>query len=242
MNNKNNNKIQFKKVSIMEKSKLILKNLTIETEEKKILKDINMEFEFPGINLLSGENGSGKSTLLHSIFNNPSYKKSGQIIYEKNGKLIDLTKLKTNEISKLGFFLSFQNPIEISGLILRDFLWIIYKEKFQETKIENLEFNKTIEKHCEDLELKKELLDRELNKNYSGGEKKKVELLQIMILDPEVLFLDEIDTGVDIKSIEFFINKIKEMKDKGIIIVTHNKNFINLLEIKNEYSLNNIPF
>ncbi|MDD3263681.1 MAG: ATP-binding cassette domain-containing protein [Candidatus Nanoarchaeia archaeon] len=224
----------------MEKSKIIIKDLMVKSEDKIILENVNIEFEFPGINLLSGENGSGKSTLLHAIFNNPNYEKSGSIIYETNGKSINLMELKTNEISKLGLFLSFQNPIEIPGLILRDFLWIIYKEKFNESKIDIYEFNKIIEDHCEKLELKKELLDRELNKNYSGGEKKKVELLQILILDPEILFLDEIDTGVDIKSIDFFIEKIKSMKDKGIVIVTHNKSFITLFDIKKEYNMSNL--
>lgn len=219
-------------------NKITIKDLVVEANNEKIIDKLNVEFKFPGITLLKGENGSGKSTLFHSIFNNPNYNiKSGEVLYEYNNKVYNLLELSVNEIAKLDIFLSFQNPVEIPGLSLRNFLLTIYKEKFNKDDLDVFEFNNLLISYCDELDLKKELLDRDLNKDYSGGEKKKVELLQILLLNPKVLLLDEIDTGVDVKSITFFINKIQEMKDKGVVIVSHNKSFLKKLNIKDEYKI-----
>jgi len=193
---------------------LELKNLTITVADKKIIEGFNFNFQKNKIYVLMGPNGSGKSTLAMSIAGHPSYLiKKGKILFnEKN-----ITKASPDERSQLGIFLSFQSPLSLSGVSIYSLLRTAIAGRK-----DPLALREEIEKTAKLLKIKKELLDRSLNEGASGGEKKKLELLQAAILDPKFIIFDEIDTGVDIdalKTIAQFMEKNK--KGKTYLLITH---------------------
>lgn len=193
---------------------ITVKNLTVKVEEKKILEDINFSFKKGKIYGLMGPNGSGKSTLSYALMGHPSYKiEKGSIIFNNQ----KINHLSADKRAKLGLFLSFQNPLSLSGVSVFQLLRLALSGKK-----DPLIIKKEIENLAEKLSLKKDLLSRSLNEGTSGGEKKKLELIQAVILDPKFLIFDEIDTGVDVdslKTIAKFLNQYKEKKT--ILIITH---------------------
>ena len=193
---------------------LELKNLTINVSDKKIIRNLNLKLEKNKIYVLMGPNGSGKSTLAMSIAGHPLYLiKKGKIIFnEKN-----ITKASPDERSQSGIFLSFQSPLSLSGVNIYSLLRTAIAGRK-----DPLALREEIEKTAKLLKIKKELLDRSLNEGASGGERKKIELLQAAILDPKFIIFDEIDTGVDIdalKTIAQFMEKNK--KGKTYLLITH---------------------
>ncbi|KKP49929.1 MAG: hypothetical protein UR42_C0031G0004 [Candidatus Roizmanbacteria bacterium GW2011_GWA2_33_33] len=193
---------------------LELKNLTINVSDKKIIRNLNLKLEKNKIYVLMGPNGSGKSTLAMSIAGHPLYLiKKGKIIFnEKN-----ITKASPDERSQSGIFLSFQSPLSLSGVSIYSLLRTAIAGRK-----DPLALREEIEKTAKLLKIKKELLDRSLNEGASGGERKKIELLQAAILDPKFIIFDEIDTGVDIdalKTIAQFMEKNK--KGKTYLLITH---------------------
>lgn len=198
---------------------LEIKNLKIEIDDRLILSNINLNIIKGKINVLVGKNGSGKSTLVNAIMGNPKYKlSSGKIKFE--GK--DITNLKPNEKAKKGIFVSFQNPQEVSGLSFFKFLRESYN-LLNDKKISILEFKEILERKSKELNISKHLLERYLNEGFSGGEKKKFEMLQMLVLNPKLAILDEIDSGLDIDSIKVVSKEINNFVKKGktVLLITH---------------------
>lgn len=198
-------------------------HVSVKTDDgmKEILKDMNLILETGEVHALMGPNGSGKSTLANVLMGDPRYDiTSGNILF--NGE--DITKMPVNEKAKKGIFLSFQNPIEVPGVSIRNFLRQAYNSTHSERKLSVLEFNEFLNMKAHDLKLPQEFLDRYLNDGFSGGEKKKLEILQLLVLNPKIAILDETDSGLDIdalKTIAEGVNQFVSEGGKTVLIITH---------------------
>ena len=200
---------------------LKLENLKFNIANKKILDNFNLEIKDGEINAIMGPNGIGKSTLTKIIMAHPDYKlESGKIYFDDN--LIN--DKEVDEIAKMGIFVSFQNPIEIDGVTNNDFLKLALENKLNK-KVNLYDFINLMEKNRKDLEIPKEFINRYVNEKASGGEKKKSEILQLKILEPKLIILDEIDSGLDIDSLKIVTKNINEYlkthKDTSVLIITH---------------------
>ena len=176
-----------------------------------------------------GPNGAGKTTLSNAILNNPIYQKeNGSIIFEQD----DITNLKTDEIARKGIFMSFQLPEEIPGVSVMNFLKYA-KNKMTGKPVKVFAFKEEIKGYIEKLKINPDYMERSLNVGFSGGEKKKNEILQMLVLNPKLAILDETDSGLDIdaiktvsKGIEMFKNK-----DNAVLIITHNTKILQSLKV-----------
>lgn len=193
---------------------LRLEDLTIAVADKVIIKNLNLKLEKNKVYVLMGPNGSGKSTLALTLMGHPLYQiRSGKIILEKQ----NITAMEPDKRANAGIFLSFQSPLSLSGVNIFSLLRTAVSGKK-----DPLALREEIEKTAKSLKIKEELLERSFNEGASGGEKKKIELLQASVLNPKFLMFDEIDTGVDVdalKTIAQFMEKNK--KDKTYLIITH---------------------
>jgi Fe-S cluster assembly ATP-binding protein len=171
-----------------------------------------------------GPNGSGKSTLANVIMGNPKYiVNAGSIKFDNE----DILKLKVNERAKKGIFLAFQEPVEISGVNTMNFLVTAHTN----LKGKNPELRKEIIKKMGELNLSELFLKRSLNEGFSGGEKKRFELLQVMLLNPKIAILDEIDSGMDVDSVRLLGEITKKLsKDTGFLMITHNENILDYIK------------
>lgn len=200
---------------------LKLENLKFKIANKQILDNFNLEIKDGEIHAIMGPNGIGKSTLTKIIMAHPDYKlESGKIYFDDN--LIN--DKEVDEIAKMGIFVSFQNPIEIDGVTNNDFLKLALENKLNK-KVNLYDFINLMEKNRKDLEIPKEFINRYVNEKASGGEKKKSEILQLKILEPKLIILDEIDSGLDIDSLKIVTENINEYlkthKDTSVLIITH---------------------
>ena len=213
---------------------LKLKNLSVSIENKKILKDINFEFEKGKIYAIMGPNGSGKSTLAYAVMGHPSYNvkrvtrnvKNGVFLKNLKGKYEDITELEANERSEKGIFLSFQSPLALSGVKVYQLLQLALNGKK-----DPLTIREEARKYAKELGISEDLLKRSLNEGASGGERKKMEVLQAAVLDKKLLIFDEVDTGVDVdalKSISKFLKKHHE--DRTYIVITHYNRILHHLQ------------
>ncbi len=193
---------------------LRLEDLTIAVADKVIIKNLNLKLEKNKVYVLMGPNGSGKSTLALSLMGHPLYQiRSGKMILEKQ----NITEMEPDKRANAGIFLSFQSPLSLSGINIFSLLRTAVSGKK-----DPLALREEIEKTAKLLKIKDELLERSFNEGASGGEKKKLELLQASVLDPKLIMFDEIDTGVDVdalKTIAQFMEKNK--KGKTYLIITH---------------------
>jgi Fe-S cluster assembly ATP-binding protein len=206
---------------------LSIKNLTVTVENKEILHDISVDFLKKKVYAIMGVNGSGKSTLVRTIMGDPSLQVTSGTIALNDEKI---TKLAPHDRAKNGIFLSPQTPLAITGVTVQKLLRAAIPREKKSSK--DLIFE--IKKIAQELQIKPELLTRSLNENFSGGERKKMEILQAVILDPTYILLDEIDTGVDIdalKMIAGFLTKMIENTDKTLVIITHYNRILSLLPI-----------
>lgn len=207
---------------------LKIKNLKIKIKNKIIINNINLNIKKGEIHILKGNNGSGKSSLVSTIAGNKKYNiLEGKILFNN----INLKNLSIDERARKGLFISFQENIEIPGLKTQYFLYktFNYIRKYRNKKILNIiEFKKFLNKKIKKINFPKKLLNRSFNKGFSGGEKKKNEILQILLFKPKLIILDEIDSGLDKKTIKKTISIIKYLKKKkkSFLIITHNNNFI----------------
>ncbi|HLR21284.1 MAG TPA: Fe-S cluster assembly ATPase SufC [Tissierellaceae bacterium] len=212
----------------MSNNLLNIENLKVHTKDIEILKGLDLNINEGELHIIMGPNGSGKSTLAHTIMGHPDYEISnGSIKFEGES----INDLNTDERAKMGIFLSFQYPEEISGVTVENFL------RTAKTSIsgENqgiLAFRKTLKEEMKQLEMKEEFASRYLNFGFSGGEKKKNEILQMSILDPKLAILDETDSGLDVDAIKIVAEGVKRIKDgkKSILVITHYDKLLDYLE------------
>ena len=200
---------------------LRLQHLSVKINKKTILKNINYQFGKGKVYAIMGPNGSGKSTLAYAIAGHPNYKlEVGSLKFKGE----NITNLSPDKRAKLGIFLSFQNPLSLSGVNVFQLLRLALTESNSALakKIDPLELKKKIEIVAKKLGIKKELIERSLNEGASGGEKKKLEMLQAAILDPKLIIFDEIDTGVDVDALRKIAKFMDENKNgKTYILITH---------------------
>ena len=197
-----------------------IKDLVVSVKEKTVLDHFNLDINKGEIHVIMGPNGVGKSTLSKVIMGSSSYDVvSGDILVD--GKSI--LDLSTDERARLGIFLSFQNPIDIEGVTNQEFLKMAVNAN-RETPIGLYDFIKILEKNYSDLSFSKEMMHRGINQNFSGGEKKKNEIIQMKTLKPKFLILDELDSGLDVDSLDLVCKNILEYKKESncsILLITH---------------------
>ena len=199
---------------------LEISNLKVSTNGKLILNGISLSFNDSKVYAIMGPNGSGKTTLAYSIMGHPDYRvEEGRI--SLNGE--DITQLQPHERAKKGLFLGFQNPVEIQGLPVLSFLKAAYTS-VKNSNVSTYVFNKLLKSKLEEVGFGSELLNRNVNEGLSGGERKKLEVIQMYVLEPTHVILDEIDSGLDVDSLESVAKAIKNYHSKyssSLILVTH---------------------
>ena len=204
---------------------LEIKNLYVTANNKEIIKNLNLQIKPGEIHVLMGPNGTGKSTICKTIMHDPDYLiTKGEIIYENKV----LNNLNATEISRLGIFLLSQSPVEIEGITNAELLRTALSEKTGE-KVDIFKFNERLNEICKIINLPKDFVHRDVNYNMSGGEKKKNELLQLFVLEPNFIILDEIDSGLDIDALKTVGNSLKQYYDAykpSILIVTHHDDIL----------------
>ena len=212
---------------------LELKNLKVTVGDKEVLKDLNLRVNKGEIHAIMGPNGSGKSTFSKVIAGHPSYDiLHGDISFK--GKSI--LNLKPDERAHLGIFLAFQYPIEIPGVSNEEFLELIYNSKLEgKHKTVNsldIEFFKLLTEKLKLLNISEDFIWRNVNEGFSGGEKKRNEILQMMLLDSELSILDEIDSGLDIDALKLISNGINNFmnENKAIILITHYQRLLDYIK------------
>lgn len=226
---------------------LSIKNLSVEVDKKTILDNISMEFELGKNYCVIGKNGSGKSSLAMAIMGHPKYQITNWELWITNSKrqkdnlspsTFDLLLLSPHERAKLGIFVAFQHIPEIKGIKLFEFLRSIYDAKNNSTT-SFLAFKKIIEPCMKELEISMEFLRRDLNVWFSGGERRKIEILQLKLLEPTYIFLDEIDSGLDVdafKSVVQMVAKVNHEKN-SFIIITHIFDILKHIPVDHVYVL-----
>lgn len=209
-------------------AQLKIENLHVEIEGKKILKGVDLVVNENEIHAIMGPNGNGKSTLLSAIMGHPRYEiTEGSVMIDD----INVLELEVDERSKLGLFLGMQYPQEVSGVTNSDFMKSAMNAR-RDSPIGLFEFVKSMETSVERLKMKEDLAHRFLNEGFSGGEKKRNEILQMILLEPRFAMLDEIDSGLDIDALGLVARVLKEEQDKrkmGLIIVSHYERFFELI-------------
>ena len=210
----------------MAKIKII--DLHAEVEGKEILKGINLEINSNETVALLGPNGHGKSTLLNVIMGHPKYSVTKGSIYFDD---IDLLKLSTDERARLGLFLGMQYPSEVPGVVNSDFLRAAVNAKL-EKPISTYNFYKMLDVATKEVKMPFDLATRSLNEGFSGGEKKRNEILQMILLQPKIAMLDEIDSGLDVDAMQVVSNVINEQQSKGMgfLVISHYARLYNLIK------------
>ena len=208
---------------------LEIKDLHVSAEDKEILKGIDLKINKGEIHVIMGPNGSGKTTTANAILNNPAYKKEkGSIIFEGE----DISNLKTDEIARKGVFMSFQLPEEIPGVSVTNFLKLA-KNKVTGKPVKIFEFKDELKKDMDELNINSKNMERSLNVGFSGGEKKKNEILQMLVLNPKLAILDETDSGLDVDAIKTVSKGIEMFKNENnaVLIITHNTKILHNLKV-----------
>ncbi len=207
---------------------LKIENLHVSVEDKEILKGVDLCVSAGEIHALMGPNGNGKSTLLAAIMGHPKYKVTEGTIYYNDQDVLSMT---VDERSRAGLFLAMQYPQEIPGVTNSDFLRAAMNAR-REKPVSLFTFIKAMEKTIADLEMKEDLAHRFLNEGFSGGEKKRNEIVQMEMLKPTLSMLDEVDSGLDVDAIRIVgnaINKLRDETNMSIIVVSHYQRFLELV-------------
>jgi len=208
----------------MTKKILSIRDLNVLVCEKHVLDGVNLDLGSGQVHVIMGKNGSGKSSLAFTLMGHPNYKiEAGQI--EFDGNIINDSR--PDERAKQGIFLAMQNPVEIEGVPLKQLLRTAYNAIYDNTpkQLRLAEFNKMLDQKLEDLKMDSKFIERSTNVGFSGGEKKRSEILQMSVLQPKLAILDEIDSGVDVDALKIIcaqINKIRqENPELTILLITH---------------------
>ena len=207
-----------------------IKKLNVSVDGKHVVKDINLSINAGEIHVLMGPNGSGKTSFAQALMGQPKLKVSGSIKLE--GK--ELVKMPPDERARLGLFLSFQNPEEIEGVKTSNLMRkaMAAKDKAAPDMDAMLRMHEALMGSAEKLGMEKAMVSRELNVGFSGGEKKRMEILQMMALNPKLAVLDEPDSGLDVDGVKLIAEAIKELSDgkRGFLIITHHADILKYLE------------
>jgi Fe-S cluster assembly ATP-binding protein len=210
---------------------LTIKNLHASVDGVEILKGINLEIKAGEVHAIMGPNGSGKSTLSKVIAGHPAYEVTeGEIIFEG----VNIAELEADERARMGIFLAFQYPVEIPGvsnaMLMRQAYNALRRDRGEE-ELDPLEFDDYVRTKTDLVEMDPKFLDRSVNDGFSGGEKKRNEILQMAVLDPKMALLDETDSGLDIDALKVVSNGINTIKsaDKGVLLVTHYQRILNYI-------------
>lgn len=212
----------------MENNLLNIVNLNTEVEGKDILKGLNLNINKGEVHVIMGPNGAGKSTLANTLMANSRYSvKSGNIEFEGE----NINNLKTHERAKKGLFLSFQHPEEVSGITVENFLKTV-KASEATGMMGFMKFSADLNKYMDELKMDKSYAKRYLNVGFSGGEKKKNEILQMLMINPKLAILDETDSGLDVDAIRIVSKGINMFlkDDNAVLIITHNTKILENLK------------
>lgn len=210
-------------------STLEIKDLHVSIEDKEILKGVNLTINTDEIHAIMGPNGTGKSTLSSAIMGRPSYEVTeGEVLLDG----VNILELEVDERAKAGLFLAMQYPSEITGVTNADFMRSAINAKREEGQEINLmQFIKKLDKNMDFLDIDKDMAQRYLNEGFSGGEKKRNEILQLMMLEPKFAILDEIDSGLDIDALKVVSKGINQMRGEnfGALMITHYQRLLNYI-------------
>lgn len=214
---------------ILMPSILEIKDLHVSIEDKEILKGVNLTINTGEIHAIMGPNGTGKSTLSSAIMGHPSYEVTkGEVLLDG----VNVLELDVDERAKAGLFLAMQYPSEITGVSNADFMRSAMNAQREEgNEINLMQFIKQLDKQMDFLDMDKDMAQRYLNEGFSGGEKKRNEILQLMMLQPKFAILDEIDSGLDIDALKVVSKGINEMRgdEFGALIITHYQRLLNYI-------------
>lgn len=211
-------------------SLLEIKDLSVSVEDNEILKGVNLNIGKGETHVLMGPNGAGKSTLGNALMGNPAYKITSGSIYF-NG--LDIKDESPDKRAKAGMFMSFQNPLEVPGITVSSFIRNAIMQKTGE-KIKFSEFRKDLLRNMELLDFDASYKDRDLNVGFSGGEKKKAEILQLLMLKPRFAILDETDSGLDVdavRTVSAGIEEYQKQEDGALLIITHSTKILESLHV-----------
>lgn len=210
-------------------STLVIQDLHVKIEDKEILKGVNLTINTSEIHAIMGPNGTGKSTLASAIMGHPKYEVTqGSITLDGE----DVLEMEVDERARAGLFLGMQYPSEISGVTNADFMRSAMNARREEgDEISLMKFIRELDSKMETLEMDQDMAQRYLNEGFSGGEKKRNEILQLMMIKPKIAVLDEIDSGLDIDALKVVADGINLMKgeDFGCLIITHYQRLLNYI-------------
>ena len=213
-----------------EQSLLQVKNVSVSIDALPILHGINLNIGAGETHVLMGPNGAGKSTLGYTLMGNPHYSVTdGSIIFDGQ----DITKASADKRAQAGMFLSFQSPLEVPGISLGSFIRNAYHEKTG-APVKLLAFQRQMKEAMDLLDMNESYADRDLNVGFSGGEKKKAEILQLLMLSPKLAILDETDSGLDVDAVRTVSKGIREYqknKDGALLIITHSTKILESLHV-----------
>ncbi len=211
---------------------LDIKNLHLSLDGKEILKNFNLSVKAGEVHAIMGPNGSGKSTLSYALSGRDNYEiSSGEILYKGE----EISEMDADERARLGLFLAFQYPIEIPGVSSMVFLREAYNAHLRakgEADVDMLEFAKTVRAQAEALGISTDMLKRSINVGFSGGEKKRFDILQMSVLQPEMCILDETDSGLDIDALRHVADGVNAMRNeaRGFLMITHYQRLLDYIE------------
>jgi Fe-S cluster assembly ATP-binding protein len=215
-------------------SEIIIKDLHVSIEEREILKGVNLSVQQGEVHALMGPNGTGKSTLAYTLMGHPNYQVTkGKVIFKDQ----NILELKPDERSRLGIFLAFQYPVSIAGVSLANFLRTAINSQRKAGNsngkgISVPEFRKMLKERMDLLKMDYSFAGRYLNEGFSGGEKKRAEILQMAVLKPEIAILDETDSGLDIDALRIVSEGVNTLRgpEMGVLVITHYQRILNYIK------------
>lgn len=220
------------------KNLLEVKNLYVSVGEKEILHGVNLSVAADETHVLMGPNGTGKSTLGYAITGNPTYEVTkGEILFDSE----NITDMPVNERAKKGIFLSFQNSLEVPGVTLSAFIRSALEQKTG-SRLRLWDFKKKLSETMKLLDMDESYADRDLNVGFSGGEKKKAEILQMLMLEPKLAILDETDSGLDVDAVRTVSNGVKLFRERvhgSLLIITHSTRILEALSVDAAHVMEN---